>query len=192
MQDEVNKLIKTTLREREQDIIRLYYGLVDNEKCLTWEDISKRIGLSRERVRQVGLVSLEKLKHAARKKRLDAVLVKHWFLVYFTVDLLLSVYIKKGNLYLTFIFLMRNKYRYTNWSNYIEGLGPWVSVTIEFKGCLVWRSCMMDPYFYVLYDWRKMWVAFSFPVHSTILNCSKLTNFDKGWDQNRSLKFGFW
>lgn len=151
-----------------------------------------RIGLSRERVRQVGLVSLEKLKHAARKKRLDAVLVKHWFLVYFTVDLLLSVYIKKGNLYLTFIFLMRNKYRYTNWSNYIEGLGPWVSVTIEFKGCLVWRSCMMDPYFYVLYDWRKMWVAFSFPVHSTILNCSKLTNFDKGWDQNRSLKFGFW
>ncbi|KAK4384727.1 RNA polymerase sigma factor sigA [Sesamum angolense] len=36
-----------------------------------------RIGLSRERVRQVGLVALEKLKHAARKRRLDAMLVQH-------------------------------------------------------------------------------------------------------------------
>lgn len=40
MQDEVSKLIDTTLGEREREIIRLYYGL-DNE-CLTWEDISKR------------------------------------------------------------------------------------------------------------------------------------------------------
>ncbi|KAF5177044.1 Rna polymerase sigma factor siga [Thalictrum thalictroides] len=72
---EVNNLIKTTLREREQDIVRLYYGL--DKECLTWEDISKRIGLSRERVRQVGLVALEKLKHAARRKKLEAMLVKH-------------------------------------------------------------------------------------------------------------------
>ncbi|XP_010275189.1 PREDICTED: RNA polymerase sigma factor sigA-like [Nelumbo nucifera] len=75
LKDEVNNLLNTTLRERERDIIRLYYGL--DEECLTWEDISRRIGLSRERVRQVGLVALEKLKHAARKKRLDAMLVKH-------------------------------------------------------------------------------------------------------------------
>ncbi|KAK6155286.1 hypothetical protein DH2020_009534 [Rehmannia glutinosa] len=73
LKDEVDKLITLTLRERERDIIRLYYGL-DNE-CLTWEDISRRIGLSRERVRQVGLVALEKLKHAARKRRLDAMLL---------------------------------------------------------------------------------------------------------------------
>ncbi|KAK3005910.1 hypothetical protein RJ639_016008, partial [Escallonia herrerae] len=75
LKDEVNKLISTTLRERERDIIRLYYGL-DNDS-LTWEDISKRIGLSRERVRQVGLVALEKLKHAAKKRRLDDMLVKY-------------------------------------------------------------------------------------------------------------------
>ncbi|KAK3020335.1 hypothetical protein RJ639_046547 [Escallonia herrerae] len=75
LKDEVNKLISTTLGERERDIICLYYGL-DNDS-LTWEDISKRIGLSRERVRQVGLVALEKLKHAARKRRLDAMLVKY-------------------------------------------------------------------------------------------------------------------
>ncbi|KAF5442615.1 hypothetical protein F2P56_035255 [Juglans regia] len=75
LKDEVNKLINMTLGERERDIIRLYHGL-DNE-CLTWEDISKRIGLSRERVRQVGLVALEKLKHAARKSKMEAMLVKH-------------------------------------------------------------------------------------------------------------------
>ncbi|KAG9133914.1 hypothetical protein Leryth_004626 [Lithospermum erythrorhizon] len=76
LKHEVNNLINSTLVARERDIIRLYYGLLDNE-CLTWEDISRRIGLSRERVRQVGLVALEKLKHAARKKRLEAMLVKH-------------------------------------------------------------------------------------------------------------------
>ncbi|WCJ27737.1 RNA polymerase sigma factor sigA [Euphorbia peplus] len=75
LKEEVNNLIKLSLGDREREIIRLYYGL-DNE-CLTWEDISKRIGLSRERVRQVGLVALEKLKHAARKKKLEAMLVKH-------------------------------------------------------------------------------------------------------------------
>ncbi|GMP93225.1 hypothetical protein CsSME_00043155 [Camellia sinensis var. sinensis] len=36
-----------------------------------------RIGLSRERVRQIGLVALEKLKHAARKRRLEAMLMNH-------------------------------------------------------------------------------------------------------------------
>ncbi|GAB2289738.1 hypothetical protein Dimus_024045 [Dionaea muscipula] len=75
LKDEVNKLINTTLRPRERDIVRLYYGL-DNE-CLSWEDIGERIGLSRERVRQLGLVAVEKLKHAARKNNLEALLVKH-------------------------------------------------------------------------------------------------------------------
>ncbi|KAJ8650652.1 hypothetical protein MRB53_003675 [Persea americana] len=75
LKNEVNKLISTTLGERERDIVRLYYGL--DKESLTWEDISKQIGLSRERVRQVGLVALEKLKHAARKKGLEAMLVKH-------------------------------------------------------------------------------------------------------------------
>ncbi|XP_031276047.1 RNA polymerase sigma factor sigA isoform X2 [Pistacia vera] len=75
LKDEVNRLITVTLGEREREIIRLYYGL--DKECLTWEDISKRIGLSRERVRQVGLVALEKLKHAARKKKMEAMLVKH-------------------------------------------------------------------------------------------------------------------
>ncbi|XWS42821.1 hypothetical protein CRYUN_Cryun16bG0047200 [Craigia yunnanensis] len=75
LKDEVNRLITITLGEREREIIRLYYGL-DKESC-TWEDISKCIGLSRERVRQVGLVALEKLKHEARKRKMEAMLLKH-------------------------------------------------------------------------------------------------------------------
>ncbi|KAL5724629.1 hypothetical protein ACHQM5_007864 [Ranunculus cassubicifolius] len=75
LKEEVNNMIKETLREREQDIVRLYYGL--GTQSLTWEDISKRIGLSRERVRQVGLVALEKLKTAARRRNLESLLVKH-------------------------------------------------------------------------------------------------------------------
>ncbi|KAJ0970947.1 hypothetical protein J5N97_018906 [Dioscorea zingiberensis] len=73
LKDEVNKLLRTTLSKREQDIISLYYGL--GRECHTWEDIGKRYGLSRERVRQVGLVAFEKLKQAARKQRMEAMLL---------------------------------------------------------------------------------------------------------------------
>ncbi|CAL5003874.1 unnamed protein product [Urochloa decumbens] len=69
---EVNNLINSTLNQRERDIIRLYHGI--GKQCHTWEDISRQFGLSRERVRQVGLIAMEKLKHAARRKRLDALL----------------------------------------------------------------------------------------------------------------------
>ncbi|WOL05501.1 hypothetical protein Cni_G14230 [Canna indica] len=72
VKDEVKKLLCTTLSKRERDIIRLYHG-IDNE-CHTWEDIGKQFGLSRERVRQVGLVAMEKLKHVARRRRLEAML----------------------------------------------------------------------------------------------------------------------
>uniref|UniRef100_A0A1D1XZQ1 RNA polymerase sigma factor rpoD n=1 Tax=Anthurium amnicola TaxID=1678845 RepID=A0A1D1XZQ1_9ARAE len=75
LKEEVNRLLCSTLTERERDIICLYYGL--RKEPHTWEDIGKQFGLSRERVRQVGLVALEKLKHAARKKGLEAMLVKH-------------------------------------------------------------------------------------------------------------------
>lgn len=71
---EVNNLIDKTLEEREKYIVRLYYGLDD--ECLSWEEIGKRISLSRERVRQVGLVAVEKLKQAARKRRMEALLVE--------------------------------------------------------------------------------------------------------------------
>ncbi|KAE8711594.1 RNA polymerase sigma factor sigA [Hibiscus syriacus] len=74
LKDEVKRLIDMTLGEREREIIRLYHGL--GKESLTWEDISKRVGLSRERVRQIGLVALEKLKNTARKNEMEAMLLK--------------------------------------------------------------------------------------------------------------------
>ncbi|KAG5559091.1 hypothetical protein RHGRI_008869 [Rhododendron griersonianum] len=74
LKDEVKKILNTKLGERERYIIHLYYGM-DGE-CLTWEDISSRIGLSRERVRQIGLVAAEKIKQAAREKQLNYLLEK--------------------------------------------------------------------------------------------------------------------
>ncbi|KAE8687332.1 RNA polymerase sigma factor sigA [Hibiscus syriacus] len=74
LKDEVNRLIDITLGEREREIIRLYHGL--GKESLTWEDISKRIGLSRERVRQIGLIALEKLKNTARKNEMETMLLK--------------------------------------------------------------------------------------------------------------------
>ncbi|XP_062195952.1 RNA polymerase sigma factor sigA-like [Phragmites australis] len=74
LKEEVNNLINSTLNEREMDIIRLYHGIGLGKQCHTWEDISRQFGLSRERVRQIGLIAMEKLKHAARRKHLDALL----------------------------------------------------------------------------------------------------------------------
>ncbi|KAH7687120.1 Sigma3 and sigma4 domains of RNA polymerase sigma factors protein [Dioscorea alata] len=75
LKDEVNRLLHTTLSKREQDIVRLYHGV--GRDSHTWEDIGKHYGLSRERVRQVGLVAFQKLKLAAKKQRMEALLVKH-------------------------------------------------------------------------------------------------------------------
>ncbi|KAE8803849.1 RNA polymerase sigma factor rpoD [Hordeum vulgare] len=72
LKEEVNNLLISNLTERERHIIRLYHGI--GKQCHTWEDISRQFGLSRERVRQVGLIAMEKLKHAARRKKLDALL----------------------------------------------------------------------------------------------------------------------
>ncbi|KAJ3688444.1 hypothetical protein LUZ61_017608 [Rhynchospora tenuis] len=74
IKDEVNKLINSTLNKRERAIIRYYHGI--GSDCLTWVDIGKLFGVSRERVRQVALIAMEKLKHAARKKELEALLTK--------------------------------------------------------------------------------------------------------------------
>lgn len=45
-------------------------------KCSVCSEIFS-IGLSRERVRQVGLVALEKLKKAAKTRKMEAMLLKH-------------------------------------------------------------------------------------------------------------------
>jgi RNA polymerase primary sigma factor len=50
-----------TLSDRERDIIENYYGLNSNKE-LTLSEIGKKYNLSSERVRQIKLVSLRKLR----------------------------------------------------------------------------------------------------------------------------------
>nr|AKC88630.1 sigma factor [Geranium maderense] len=75
LKEEINNIMNKALGDRERDIISLYYGL--QGRPLTWEEISKQIGLSRERVRQIGLVALEKVRHVARKRKLEDILEIH-------------------------------------------------------------------------------------------------------------------
>ncbi len=62
-----------TLTERERTIMTLYYGLGGTDP-MTLEDIGKRIGLTRERIRQIKEQAIERLRHHSRSKYLEAYL----------------------------------------------------------------------------------------------------------------------
>jgi RNA polymerase primary sigma factor len=53
------------LKEREQEIIRMRFGL-DGESRMTLEEIAKRYAVTRERIRQIEIKALEKLRHPDR------------------------------------------------------------------------------------------------------------------------------
>ena len=60
-----------TLTEREQEVLSLRFG-VRGDDCLTFEQIGRRLSLSRERVRQIEAAALAKLRPQAAAERLDA------------------------------------------------------------------------------------------------------------------------
>jgi len=60
-----------SLDEREQKIIRLYFGL-DGKEALTLEQIGSLIGVTRERVRQIKERALGRLRHPSRYQFLRA------------------------------------------------------------------------------------------------------------------------
>ncbi|KAL5078098.1 hypothetical protein RYX36_017082 [Vicia faba] len=51
----------STLNKREEEIVRLYYGL-NGQTALSFEEIGKLLKLSRERIRQIHWIALSKLK----------------------------------------------------------------------------------------------------------------------------------
>jgi len=56
-----------TLTPREADVIRLYFGLVDQQP-MTLEEIGETFDLTRERVRQIKEKAIRRLKHTSRSK----------------------------------------------------------------------------------------------------------------------------
>ncbi len=61
--------VLTGLDEREHDIIRLYFGL-DGSEPMTLEQIGDRMGLTRERIRQLKERAFSKLRHPSRREEL--------------------------------------------------------------------------------------------------------------------------
>jgi RNA polymerase nonessential primary-like sigma factor len=70
LQDDLRRVL-ATLDEREQAVIRLRYGLEDGQPR-TLDQIGKRFGLSRERVRQIEREVMSKLRQGERAERLRA------------------------------------------------------------------------------------------------------------------------
>ena len=61
--------ILSTLTEREQDVLKLRYGLEDGKER-TLEEVGKIFNVTRERIRQIEAKALRKLRHPARSKKL--------------------------------------------------------------------------------------------------------------------------
>jgi RNA polymerase primary sigma factor len=59
--------ILATLRPRERRVVQLRFGLVDDEPR-TLEEVGRRMGLTRERIRQIEATALRKLRHPSRSK----------------------------------------------------------------------------------------------------------------------------
>jgi RNA polymerase primary sigma factor len=70
LRDEV-EIVLATLSQREQAVIRLRFGL-DDGRQRTLDEVGREFGLSRERIRQIEKVTLLKLRHPSRAKRLEA------------------------------------------------------------------------------------------------------------------------
>ena len=60
----------STLKEREAKILRLYFGL-DEQDPMTLEEIGEILGITRERVRQIKEKALVRLRHASRARFLE-------------------------------------------------------------------------------------------------------------------------
>ncbi|HIE37658.1 MAG TPA: sigma-70 family RNA polymerase sigma factor [Anaerolineales bacterium] len=67
--------ILQNLPPREVRILRLRYGLVDGE-TYTLEEVGKKLGVTRERVRQIEAQALSRLRHPAHSRRLKDFLGK--------------------------------------------------------------------------------------------------------------------
>jgi RNA polymerase primary sigma factor len=68
LREEVEDLL-ATLSPKERRVLQLRYGLVDG-RLLTLEEVGKRLGVTRERIRQIEAKALRKLRHPSRSKKL--------------------------------------------------------------------------------------------------------------------------
>ena len=68
LQEQLESVLHT-LSDREKQVIRLRFGLVDGQPR-TLEDVGKKFGVTRERIRQIESKTLSKLRHPSRSQKL--------------------------------------------------------------------------------------------------------------------------
>jgi RNA polymerase primary sigma factor len=69
LKDVLNDVLDT-LTPKEERIIRLRHGLVEDGKARTLEEVGKEYNVTRERIRQIEAKALRKLRHPTRSKQL--------------------------------------------------------------------------------------------------------------------------
>jgi RNA polymerase primary sigma factor len=72
LRDEIDGVL-STLTPREEKVIRMRYG-IGEPTHYSLEEIGTRFSLTRERIRQIEIKALRKLRHAKRRKQLETFL----------------------------------------------------------------------------------------------------------------------
>jgi RNA polymerase primary sigma factor len=69
LRENVNEVLHA-LSDREAKVLRMRFGL-DGQRPMTLEEVGKKFGVTRERIRQIEAKALRKLKHPSRRKKLQ-------------------------------------------------------------------------------------------------------------------------
>ena len=79
LKEEISDVL-LTLTEREEQVLRLRFGL-DDGSSKTLEEVGQMFGVTRERIRQIEAKALRKLRHPSRSRKLKMIILKLLILV---------------------------------------------------------------------------------------------------------------
>jgi RNA polymerase primary sigma factor len=70
LKEQTESILKT-LTPREEQVIKMRFGVGDGSEY-TLEDVGQRFAVTRERIRQIEVKALHKLRHPSRSRKLRA------------------------------------------------------------------------------------------------------------------------
>jgi RNA polymerase primary sigma factor len=69
LKEDIERVLHT-LTDREAKVVRMRFGL-NSSRPMTLEEVGKKFGVTRERIRQIEAKALRKLRHPSMRKRLQ-------------------------------------------------------------------------------------------------------------------------